>query len=345
MDFKLFIAVVKRYKRIVIGGTILAVVLSVLSYGMPGLKGGKPTVIPRGSEVFQGQAELLISQAGFPYGRAVDQYTPGSQTSPSEPIGDENYMANLSSVYAAVANSTSIQQKVAKESGIAVCPSLQPCATVVAAEVDDISDGVPLPLITVTSSAPTAAAAVKLAATTVSVLESDITQQEASSGTPVSQRIQLQVLKNGSPATLTKGYSKSVPILVLFAVIAASIALAFMLNNHSDDPVRSTRRRLDDGLVPDGGLAFAGHGKGNGNGNGNGSVAEPEYGWAPSSGGKVQMVGHRDPDAGTRIAEENGAPQRGTTHESPLTGRRPVWVDRTQPHLLRRSGFEPESHD
>src|ERR1700733_10234530 len=145
MDFKLFIAVVKRYKRVVIGGTILAVVLSVLSYGMPGLKGGKPTVIPRGSEVFQGQAELLISQAGFPYGRAVDQYTPGSQTSPSEPIGDENYMANLSSVYAAVANSTSIQQKVAKQSGVAVCPSLQPCGTVMAAEVDDISDGVPLP--------------------------------------------------------------------------------------------------------------------------------------------------------------------------------------------------------
>ena len=43
MDFKLFLAVVKRYKRMVIGGMVLAVVLSMLSYGTPGLKGGKPT--------------------------------------------------------------------------------------------------------------------------------------------------------------------------------------------------------------------------------------------------------------------------------------------------------------
>ena len=66
MDFKLFLAVLKRYKRMVISGVVLAVVLSVLSYGTPGLKGGKPTIIPRGSEVWEGEAELLISQAGIP---------------------------------------------------------------------------------------------------------------------------------------------------------------------------------------------------------------------------------------------------------------------------------------
>ena len=77
MDFKLFLAVVKRYKRVVISGTVLGVVLSVLSYGMPGLKGGKPTIIPRGTEVWQGDAEILISEEGFPYGRAVTQVIPG----------------------------------------------------------------------------------------------------------------------------------------------------------------------------------------------------------------------------------------------------------------------------
>ena len=89
--------------------------------------------------------------------------------------------------------------------------------------------------------------------TTVSVLRSEITQQQAASGTPVDQRVELQTLKSGSPATLAQGHSKSIPILVLFAVLSASIALAFILNNHSDDPVRSTRRRLDEGLGPDGG--------------------------------------------------------------------------------------------
>ena len=58
-----------------------------------------------------------------------------------------------------------------------------------AAEVADLNDRVPLPLITVTASAPTAADAAKLATTTVSVLRSEITQQQAAAGTPVDQRV------------------------------------------------------------------------------------------------------------------------------------------------------------
>ena len=241
MDFKLFLGVLKRYKRMVISGTVLAVVLSVLSYGTPGLKGGKPTIIPRGSEVWQGEAELLISQEGFPYGRAVEQVTPGKGTSiPSEPIGDENYMASLSSIYAAVANGNDVQHQVATEAGVPLCSLLvgviRPCGTVVAAEVADLNTGAPLPLLTLTASAPTAVDAAKLATATVSVLQREITQQQAAAGTPVDQRVELQPVKSGTPATLIQGYSKSISILVLFAVMAASIALAFIRNNHSDDP-------------------------------------------------------------------------------------------------------------
>ena len=112
----------------------------------------------------------------------------------------------------------------------------------------------------------------------ISVLRSAITQQQAAAGTPVDQRVELQTVNTGSPATLTKGHSKSIPILVLFAVVSASIALAFILNNHSDDPVRSTRRRLDEGLGPDGGLVVAGAG--------NGHVAEPDYGLVQTGGAR-----------------------------------------------------------
>jgi hypothetical protein len=328
MDFRLFGAVIRRYKRIVIGGTVLAVLLSMLSYGTPGLKGGKPTVTPRGYEIWQGEAELLISQQGFPYGRAVDQYTPGSTTKPSVPIGDENYMANLSSVYAAVANGTTVQHQVAKDAGIPLCPSTRACGTVQAAEVDDISDGVPLPLITVTSSAPTAAAAAKLAGTAASVVETKIIQQQVSAGTPLDQRVQLQTLKNGSPATLEKGHSKSIPILVLFAVVAASIALAFILNNHSEDPVRPTRRRLDDEIAP--------------GPRGGGWMAEPDHGWVGSGAGRKHLLGHRKAGSGTRLANEENAVGAG---ESSANGRRQLLVDRPQSHLLPSSGFEPESRD
>ena len=52
MDFKLYLGVLKRYKRVLIAGAVVAVVLAVLSYGTPGLKGGKPTIIPRGAEIW-----------------------------------------------------------------------------------------------------------------------------------------------------------------------------------------------------------------------------------------------------------------------------------------------------
>jgi hypothetical protein len=338
MDFKLFGAVLMRYKRMVIAGVVLAVVLSVLSYGMPSLKGGKPTVIPRGSEVWEGEGELLISQQGFPYGRAVNQVTPGKASSPSLPIGDFNYMASLSSVYAAMANGTSVQHQAAAQAGVTLCPSTQPCASVEAAEVDDMSDGVPLPLITLTSSAPTAAAAAKLATSTLSVLRGAITQQQNTSGTPADQRVELQTVKGGSPAVLAQGPSKSVPILVLFAIVSASIALAFIRNNHSEEPVRSTRRRLDEGLVPDGWPAYAG--------DGSGRTAEPERGRIHTGSGSMQLLSLRRAGSAPRPAddEEIAAPQRAAADEPSATHRRRAWSDR-QPHFLRGSGFERDTRD
>lgn len=352
MDFKLFLGVLKRYKRTVIGGTVLAVLLSVLSYGTPGLKGGKPTIVPRGSEVWEGQAELLISQEGFPYGRAVQQVAPGKGPGvPAQTIGDYSYMASLSSIYAAMANGNYVQHQIATQARVPLCPLLvtvtQPCGTVVAAEVSDLNTGAPEPLLTITSSAPTAGDATKLATTAVSVLQSEISRQQAATTTPIDQRIVLQAVKTGVPATLTKGHSKSIPMLVLFAVVSASIALAFIRNNHSDDPVRSTRRRLDDGLAPDGGPMFGGAG--------NGRIAEAEHGWVQTGSGTMRLLGLRSGESITRLAEEKStAPQPVAAEESaqPLdlesalpTHRRRAWGNPRPPQFLRASGFEPESRD
>ena len=122
MDIKLFLAVVKRYKRVVISGAVLAVVLSIFSYGSPGLKNGRPTIIPRGAEVWEGNAVVLISQSGNPYDRAVQQVIPGKGvTVPAETIGDLNYMSSLSSVYAALANSDALQHEVSSLAHVPVC--------------------------------------------------------------------------------------------------------------------------------------------------------------------------------------------------------------------------------
>jgi hypothetical protein len=350
MDFKLFFGVVKRYKRVVIAGAVLGVVLSVLSYGMPGLKGGKPTIIPRGAEVWSGEAQVLISQAGFPYGRAVTQFVPGKgTTTPAVPIGDVSYMSNLSSIYAALANGSDVQREVAKTTHVALCPLTigpigtatptpgpVPCSSVVAAPLAQPGTGVPLPLLTLTSSAPTASEAGKLATSTVAVLRNVISRQQAASGTPADQRVQLQTVNTGATATLTQGPSKSIPILVLFAIVAASIALAFILNNNSDDPVRSTRRRLDEGLDGDGSLGIAAR---------NGHIAEPDHGLARTGGARMKLIGlRRDPSGIQGADEESATTHRAAAEGSSSTDGRRARSDRTS-HMLRGSRFEAESRD
>jgi hypothetical protein len=351
MDFKLFFGVVKRYKRIVILGTVLGVVLSVLSYGMPGLKGGKPTVIPRGAEVWSGEAQVLISQAGFPYGRAVTQVVPGQGTStPAEPIGDLSYMSNLSSVYAALANGSDVQQLVAAATRIPLCPLVigpigtatpaagaGACSSVVAAPLAQPGTGVPLPLLTLTSSAATEAQAAKLATTTIAVLRSVIMKQQAASNTPTDHRVVLQTVNTGTPATLSSGPTKSIPMLVLFAIVSATIALAFILNNNNDNPVRSTRRRLDDGLVGDGALAAVA---------GNGHVAEPEYGLGQTGDRRMQLIGLRRSEHGARLATEDSAgTQRAAAEGTTAAEGRRAWSDRVPPHFTRGSGSESDSRD
>jgi hypothetical protein len=349
MDFKLFLAVVKRYKRVVISGAVLGVVLAVLAYGTPGLKGGKPAIIPRGSEVWQGNAVVLISQAGFPYDRAVQQIIPGKGISiPAQTIGDLSYMSNLSSVYAAMANSDAVEHQVATEAHVPVCavtttstapPAADPkgtCGSVVASSLQQQGTGSPLPLITLTSSAPTASEAAKLATTTIAVLRSRVTQEQAAAGTPLEQRVQLQTVNSGTPATLAQGHSTSMSILVLFAVMSASIALAFIRNNHSADPVRSTRRRLDEGLG--GGLASEGAE--------NGHAPAPDYGLIQAARGGKRLLDRHGAALGTRLTNDgNSAPPRTKPEDASATDARRSWDDRRPPRLLRRAGFQADPRD
>jgi hypothetical protein len=151
--------------------------------------------------------------------------------------------------------------------------------------------------------------------------------------------VQLQTVNTGATATLTQGPSKSIPMLVLFAVIAASIALAFILNNNSDDPVRSTRQRLDEGLDGTGAFPMPR--------NGNGHVAEPGNGLAQTGGARMKLIGlRRDPSiSGSRAAdEENDGEQRAAADGSSATDGRRAWSDRA-PHILRGSRSEAESRD
>ena len=213
MDLRLFWGVVKRYKRLAIGGTLLAMILAIFSYGTPGLSNGKPTIIARGSVTWASQAELLIGQDDGVYGRA-DAKTLAT--------GSPGYMSSLTPVYTAIANSTAVQSviRAAKIPG-----------TVVATEGVDPLTGAYQPLVMLTAAAPTESDAAKLAAVGIKAFQTNVAQMEAAAGIPQNSRVVLQVIQTGLPPHIAAKPKLTIPVLILFALMTGLIVLLFSLEN------------------------------------------------------------------------------------------------------------------
>lgn len=200
MDLRLFLAVMKRYKKLVIPGLVLAVVLSGLAY-----KSAK------GTPLWEAQAEVMISQANAPYPT-------------SGKYGDNvGYLSALSGIYAAVANGDAVEQGARRYSGVT--------GIVQSAEVIDPSTGNPLPLMTMTASAGTATGAVKLATSATRALQEYVAKQQEAGGIAASQRIRFSLINNGMKPELASGSHITTPLLVFVGLLAAVITLAFILEN------------------------------------------------------------------------------------------------------------------
>jgi len=219
MNLRLFCRVIGRHKRLVAVGALVTLVLAVFAYGTPGPHG----ITPRGAETWNSNAELLVTQTSFPYGRAGDNYAVPTKGLPPVAVGDQNYLAGLSPIYAAWANGNSIQAVVRSMTRVV--------GTVQAWNAVSPATGNPAPFIFISSSAATPLGARNLTAATISVLTSYISKQETSAGIPESQRVNLQVLRSGSPPVLAAGHKPTLSILIFVAGIGGIIALAFIREN------------------------------------------------------------------------------------------------------------------
>jgi hypothetical protein len=211
MDLSLFFAVVWRSKRLLLAGVALGAVLALLAYGQPTLSGGKPTLKPRGSEVWQSESQLLIAQAGFPYRQAPEA------TEPARSLG------GLSPIYANLANGGLVQGEILRKLG--------PIGSVKATEDVDVAAATFLPFVTFTASAPTAAAATRLARGSAQIFEKFVERQQAANGIPAERRIKLTAVEAGFNTKLVEGHKLSIPLLVFFAVLIATISAIFLKQN------------------------------------------------------------------------------------------------------------------
>jgi hypothetical protein len=227
MDLRLYFGVIWRFKLIVVMGLVLALSLAILSVVRIGSSG----FVYRQSELWSSTTRLGVTQNGFPWGRLFAQTAGANGTStPVEsankagdiPIADPNRFTDLAIFYAEMATSDPVRRLLLREGPIR--------GKIIAAPVV-VQDNITLPLIDLTAIATSPQGAKSLAQRGANALDTYLRTQQAANNVPSTDRVILQQLLIPRKAKIFAPRSKTMPIVIFLAVMFATIALAFLLEN------------------------------------------------------------------------------------------------------------------
>ena len=229
MDIRLFARVLWRFRLLTAAGLILAFMLACLSLVSVSYAHGGIKTHFRSNEEWLSRSTVLVTERRFPLGRAVldgGQPTDPSldTTTNSQAFAPSSRFTELASIYAALATSDAVRQYISRDG---------PLAGKITASALTTANSDPLPLFEIDATSTSAGAAAKLAQRTTQGIQSYIEIEQRESGIPVDQRVVLSVVKEpiAANATLTRGHSKTLPIVVFLVVMFGVIALAFILEN------------------------------------------------------------------------------------------------------------------
>lgn len=225
MDVLLLGRVLWRFKFVVLGGFVLAVVLSVLTVAKIDTARGAPFLVQRTAPLYSSSATLLITQSGFPWGSAVQPYT----TSPGEgPIanGDLTRLTSLANLYVQMANSDIIRRLVARKA-----PSTLALLASQNYSVSPSFYSTPLPIVTLAATSRTGALAVADAQASADVLKTYLKQQQNAAGIDPSKRVVVQELQAPKKAVVVNTTKKTLPAVVFLTIMLAVLGLVFVLEN------------------------------------------------------------------------------------------------------------------
>jgi hypothetical protein len=223
MDLAKYLRVTWRFKWLLAGGFVLAVLLAVLAVARVSSSG----ITYRQGMTYRSSATIFITQAGFPWGRTAPEYLPGNQakSTPSVPVADPQRLSSLTALYAQLAMSDPVRSLLTAtertQGSVSVSAVLAP-----------LNSSPPiLPLLRFSAVAPSKARAVALVDNAAGAFQTWLSQQQNSAGIGASQRVVAQLVTGGSNPTTASHRSKALPMIIFIAVIAASFGLALALEN------------------------------------------------------------------------------------------------------------------
>jgi hypothetical protein len=227
MDLQLYIRVIWRFRFLVLGGLILALLLAFASIAR--IDGGSITF--REKEKWVSVGTVLVTEKEFPLGRATfEQEVPPASTDRPQTItpkfAPSDRFIELASQYPELVTGDDVREIMLRDGPIRGVVEATP---LVAANGSDT----PLPMLAIRGLATTPEAAMLVAQRATKAFEEFLDIQQDRARTPASQRAVLTQVRQPSPATtvLLAGRSKTVPIVVFLTVMLAVIGLAFILEN------------------------------------------------------------------------------------------------------------------
>jgi hypothetical protein len=229
MDLKHVLRVLRGYRKLVVVGLILAVVLTTLSYAKPAFEQGSPTLKPRGSETWLADGILLISERGFPEGRAVPSYRPSNprKGTPAVAVGDQERLAGLAALYSQYASSDVVRRIALRKGRLNAEVTTEPVTYTTA----QFAYPQVLPLIRVSATAETPRLAKTAVVRIANAFRSYMTRRQDNAGIPEGDRVLIDYAQKPTKATLISGRSKILPAIVFLSIVTLTVGLALVLDN------------------------------------------------------------------------------------------------------------------
>lgn len=221
MDLGLYASVLWRFRWIVVLGTLLAVVLTVLTVAKVTSDG----LAYRKAETWQAQTTLLLTQPGFPEGRALFPNTEKGERSKYS-YSDPGRFASLTALYSQFAQSDEVRALVRREGA-------PPGSSVSAAPVipEGSSAYTLLPVIALFGNAQSRSDAVETTRLGTEAFMAFLDRKAREAEIPESQRVQVDVLAQPRGAVVVEPRKKTLPIVVFLTMITGTVGLVFVLEN------------------------------------------------------------------------------------------------------------------
>jgi hypothetical protein len=231
VDITQHLAVLSRWRKVILASLFLGVLLAALFMIKVPPQNGK--IDWRRPEKWQSTSRILVTQSGFPWGRTTlpggqgatdltDPLSKKAQADPNAPdYADPSRLSLLAIIYSFISQSNTIGDIGGRP--------LPPGGTVSALPLNNQQAGA-LPLIELTTTGYSLAAASTLNKERTDALAAYLARQQDANNVPVGQRVKLAVL-NKPEAKMVSSHGMALGLALVFLAMAGGIAASYVLES------------------------------------------------------------------------------------------------------------------